>query len=110
TGMILMKTAIPKEQLYKLKPVLVDENKDIIIDTIYGTGLDTYDTCKFLYYNDFMKYRGGKVSLHHWYAYDTVYQFASGYYMVKTNYCKYKSRKLFLRFTEPGKPDLKYHY
>jgi hypothetical protein len=110
SGMILMKTTIAKEQLYKLKPVLVDENKNIIIDTIYGTGLDTYDTCNFLYYDDFIKYRAGKISLHHWYGYDTVYHFASGYYMVKTNFCKYKGRKLFLQFTEPGKPGLKYHY
>jgi hypothetical protein len=110
SGMILMKTGIAQEQLYKLKPVLTDENKNVIVDTIFGTGLPTYDTCNFLYYDDFMAYRTGKVSLHHWYGHDTVYHFASGFYMVKVNFCKYKGGKLFLRSTAPNRRDTEYHY
>lgn len=110
SGMIVMKTGIAKEQLYKLHPILADENKNIIVDTIYGTGLATYDTCNFLYYDDFTTYRTSKISLHNWYGYDTVYHFASGFYMVKVNYCKYKNEKLFLRFTDPKTSDPEYHY
>jgi hypothetical protein len=110
SGMILLQTTAGREQVYKLKPVLVDENKKRITDTIYGTGLPTYDICNFLYYDDFQAYRTKKISKHHWYAYDTIYHFAKGYYVVKVNFCKYQHKKLFLRFTDPYSSVLRYRY
>lgn len=110
SGMILFQTTISKEQVYKLEPVLVDENKKIIADTIYGTGLPTYDNCSFLYYDDFKAYRTKKIAIHRWYAYDTAYHFAEGYYVVKINFCKFYKKKLFLRFTDPYSRGLRYRY
>lgn len=40
-----------------MRPVLVDENKKKIVDTIYGTGADNIDNCDFLSYEDFTAYR-----------------------------------------------------
>src|SRR6476620_4865408 len=73
TGMILLHTNLPKENLYKLDPVLTDENKNEIYDTVYGTGKDTWDECKFLSYDDFTAYRTGRIAVHHFYEYDTFY-------------------------------------
>ena len=42
--------------------------------------------------------------------YDTVYHFAAGYYIVKTNYCEYSTRRTYLRFKEPYSNELKYRY
>jgi len=110
SGMIQVQTNISKELVYKMKPVLVGEKKRVITDTMYGTGLDTYDRCDFLFYDDFVKYRKNKIALHHWYQYDTVYHFAKGKYIVKYNFCEYMGKKLFLRYNDPYSKTIMYHY
>jgi hypothetical protein len=47
SGMVMLQTNIPKDTFYKLNPVLADENKNELYDTVYGTGKDTWDECKF---------------------------------------------------------------
>jgi hypothetical protein len=106
----MLETNVSKERMKKLNPVLVDENKKEITDTMYGTGKATYDRCNFMYYADFKKYRTKKVSLHGWYAHDTVYYFAAGKYIVKYNFCKYQDKKLYLRYLDPYTRGLTYHY
>ncbi|HWR33689.1 MAG TPA: hypothetical protein VN451_09190, partial [Chitinophagaceae bacterium] len=98
--MILMKTDLKADELKKLNPVLVDENKNIMVDTMYGTGLETYDTCRFMFYEDFKAYRTEKTKVHYWYRYDTLYRFAKDYALVKFNFCRYKrsGAMLFVRF------------
>ncbi len=109
-GMILLQTELDKQQVYKQQPVLVDENREIITDTVYGTGKDTYDTCSFLYYDDFLAYRTAKINLHYWYGYDTVYHFAAGYYVARINYCKYRNKKIYLRLADPYSQRPAYRY
>jgi len=102
--MILLKTAVTAAEFRQLNPVLVDKNREIIVDTIYGTGLETYDSCRFMHYDDFMQYRTERIKLHHWYNYDTMYYFAKDHYPVKYNYCRFKyngNNDLFLRFNDP---------
>lgn len=110
SGMILLQTNIPKEKLYKLQPVLVDENKNEITDTVYGTGKDTYDKCEFLSYEDFTAYRTKKIAIHYWYGYDTFYHFTKGGYIVKYNFCKYEGKKLYLRFRNTKSVTSGYQY
>ena len=110
SGLLLVKTDVSPENIYKLFPVLVNEKKEIIVDTIYGTGKPTYDTCNLLYYDDYLAYRTQKIKLHYWYAHDTVYHFAKDNYIIKVNFCKYKNKKLFLRLTDPDSPELHYRY
>ena len=110
SGMILLQTDAPKEKLYLLHPVLVDENKKEVIDTVYGTGLDTHDKCEFLSYEDFTALREKKIGLHHWYGYDTLYHFTAGKYLVKYNFCKYQDEKLYLRFEDPHAGSITFHY
>lgn len=112
SGMILFKTDIPDTAFNKLNPVLVDENKNSITDTMYGTGLDTYDACRFLLYSDFKAYRTAKIKLHHWYQYDTLYNFANGYYVVKFNYCRFKrtGKSLYVRLNTSNVQQPEYHY
>ena len=64
-GLLLLKTGISPGNFYKLSPVLVDENKNLIVDSIYGTGKESYDTCKFLSYEDFLRYRTQRTSIIH---------------------------------------------
>jgi len=110
SGMIIMETNMPKGSVYKMKPVLVDENKVVITDTIYGTGLPTYDRCDFLYFSDFMTYRKKKIAVHHWYEYDTMYHFAAGKYIVRYNFCAEREKKLYLRYTDPSSKRGTYQY
>ena len=110
SGMVMLKTLVPKEMVYKLEPVLVDEGKKLITDTMYGTGKPTYDLCEFLDYKDFTKYRTKKIAVHHWYEYDTVYHFAEGCYIVKYNFCEYTGKALYLRYTDPYSKSKLYHY
>jgi hypothetical protein len=110
TGMIQLQTDISKETVYKMRPVLVDEKKMVVTDTIYGTGKDTYDRCDFLFYDDFVKYRKKKIAIHHWYQYDTMYHFAEGRYIVHYNFCKYRGKKLFLRYIDPYSKSKGYRY
>jgi len=110
SGMILLHSNVEKEQVYKLEPVLVDENKKIIVDSLYGTGKPTFDTCNFLYYDDFLAYRTKRIEWHYWYGYDTVYHFAAGNYVVKLNYCKYSDQKIYLRLREPYTSETRYRY
>lgn len=112
SGMILMKTDLKADELKKLNPVLVDVNKNIVIDTMYGTGLETYDTCRFMFYDDFRAYRTERTKLHYWYRYDTVYRFASGYALVRVNYCRYQRSEamLYIRFNNPKDSNQQYEY
>jgi hypothetical protein len=110
SGMIQVEITAPMNMVYRMKPVLVDENKEVITDTIYGTGKETYDRCDFLYYDDFLKYRRNKIAIHSCYQYDTLYSFAKGKYIVRYNFCRYRDKKLFLRFTDPHKGNNNYHY
>ena len=48
--------------------------------------------------------------MHYWYAYDTLYGFAKGNYIVKYNYCKYRDKKLYLRYRDVHTRNLVYHY
>jgi len=56
-GMVIVETAVAKGMVYKMDPVLVDEDKKVIVDTMYGTDKPTYDRCDFLSYDDFTKQR-----------------------------------------------------
>lgn len=101
--MILLKTDVTATEFRQLSPVLVNKNREIIVDTIYGTGLETYDSCRFMSYDDFMQYRTQRIKLHHWYNYDTMYYFANNNYLVKYNYCRYQygnNTGLFIRFND----------
>jgi hypothetical protein len=110
SGLLLIKTDVSPENINKLFPVLVNEKKEIIVDTIYGTGKPTYDTCNLLYYDDYLAYRTKKIELHYWYAHDTVYHFAKGNYIIKVNFCKYRNKKLFLRLNDPYSRGIRYKY
>lgn len=104
SGMILLKTDVTAAEFRQLNPVLVNKSRKIIVDTIYGTGLETYDSCRFMSYDDFMQYRTNRIKLHHWYNYDTMYYFAKDNYPVKYNYCRYQygdNSDLFIRFDDP---------
>jgi len=105
SGMILLRTDLSPTEFRQLQAVLVDGKKEPVVDTIYGTGAATYDTCNFLYYDDFLAYRTSRIPVHQWYRIDTVYAFAAGYYVVRFNYCEYRrgNTDLFIRYTEPGK-------
>lgn len=108
SGMILLKTDVTPAEFKSLNPVLVDRDKRMVVDTIYGTGLDTYDTCRFLFYDDFQQYRTEKIKIHYWYRHDTAFHFANGYYLVRYNYCKFQKDgegTLFIRYNDPsGEP------
>lgn len=108
TGFLMIKTDATKSEIEKLQPVLVDANKQVVIDTLYGTGKDTYDTCTFMEYDDFVKYRTERTRLHHWYEYDTVLNFAKDHYVVHYNFCKHEGKQLFIRYMGPGHGH--YHY
>ncbi len=112
SGMIVLNTDIPRATLEKLKPVLVDDQYQVIRDTVWGTGKEdkTNDRCDFLYYDDFLANRVEKTKLHHFYNYDTMYYFAKGSYMVKYNHCKYRQKKIYLRYNDPDKGETQFHY
>lgn len=108
-----MKTNVPVLVINNLNPVLVDTDKKIVIDTLYGTGKNTYDTCTFLYYDDFIKYRTERIQLHYWYAYDTLLSFAANHYLVHYNFCKFKwdqQGSLFIRWNDPESKTTAYRY
>lgn len=111
-GMIIFETTLDTQAVYDVNPVLVDENRYPITDTIFGTGREnkTNDLCKFLYYGDFLANRKEKIKLHHWYQYDTLYGFAAGKYLVKYNFCKYRNTKLYIRYKDRYTRNLVYHY
>lgn len=100
SGIILVKTDLNADELKKLNPVLVDANKNIVVDTMYGTGLETYDTCQFMLYDDFKAYRTERTKIHYWYRYDTLYSFANEYAVVKFNFCRYErsGARLYVRY------------
>lgn len=105
SGLLMLKTDVSREEMKKLDPVLVDVNKKPIVDTLYGSGTDTYDLCRFLYYDDFLQFRISRIKVHHWYMYDTVYHFAKNHYLVRFNYCRYQSdgpTGLFIRYNDPA--------
>jgi len=108
--MIMLKTPILKNAASRLNLALVDESKTLVIDTMYGTYKATYDSCLFLKFDDFTKYRTQRIALHPWYQYDTFYHFAAVFYIVKYNYCKFRDQKLYVRYTEPYSGSQIYHY
>lgn len=110
TGLIQLSIDVPKTQIEKMNLVLVDEDKNEIIDTLFGTGKNTYDTCNVLFYDDFLLYRTQRMSTHHWYSYDTVYYFAKDKYLTRYNFCKYENKRIYLRFSDRYSRGLKYHY
>ena len=110
SGMILVETPVEKGMVYKMEPVLVDGDKKVIVDTMYGTDKPTYDRCDFLSYDDFTNQRTKKIAIHHWYEYDTFYHFAAGRYVVKYNFCEYQDKKLYLRYSEASATSKIYHY
>lgn len=64
--MILLETDATSAEMSRLNPVLVDGDRKVVIDTLYGTGLNsTADTCQFLVYEDFLKYRVAKTAIHY---------------------------------------------
>ena len=110
SGMIIVETPVAKGMVYKLEPVLVDEERRVIVDTMYGTDKPTYDRCDLLFYDDFTKQRTKKIVIHHWYEYDTFYHFAAGRYIIKYNFCEYQDKKLYLRYSDPSSRSKVYHY
>lgn len=111
SGLLMLKTTLTVAEFNQLSPMLVDGDKNPVIDTVYGTGVDSYDTCRFLYYDDFVDYRTKRIKLHYWYNYDTLYRFAKDHYVVRYNYCKYKkagNSDLFLRYKDTVTKE--YHY
>ena len=110
SGMIIVETPVAKGVVYELEPVLVDEEKKVIVDTMYGTDKPTYDRCDLLFYDDFTKQRTEKIAIHHWYEYDTFYHFAAGHYIIKYNFCEYRDKKLYLRYSDPSSKSKIYHY
>lgn len=110
SGLILLQTGIPKERLYQLQPVLVDENKKEIINKMYRTEAGTRDAFSFLTYEDFTTSRIKNIKLNNWYRYDTAYHFAKGKYLVRYNHCDYYGKKLYLRFTDPYTLGLTYRF
>lgn len=113
TGVILLKTDVTAAEFKKMNPVLVDSDKKIVVDTVYGTGKDTYDTCWFLGYEDFIKYRTERARVHHWYGYDTLLHFARGFYLIHYNFCRFKwdgRSVLFIRFNDPSTSIARYSY
>jgi len=109
-GMIMLQTDISKEKVYKMKPVLVDENKNVITDTLFGTGQPTYDRCDFMEHKDFTAYRKKRIALHYVYEYDTSYYFAAGKYIVHYNFCEYRDKNLYLRYNDSYSVETKYIY
>jgi hypothetical protein len=110
SGLILLQTKASKSAISKLHPVLVDETKKEINDTIYGTEKETYDPCVFLSYNDFNAYRAKRIQVYDGYDKDTIYHFAKGRLIARYNYCNYRERKLYLRLVDPHARELTYHY
>jgi len=110
SGMIVLETPVAKGTLYKLEPVLVDEEKKVIVDTMYGTNKPTYDRCELLFYDDFTKQRAKKIAIHHGYEYDTFYHFAAGQYILKYNFCEFRDKKLYLRYSDASSKSKIYHY
>lgn len=110
SGMVMIQTSAPHQELYKMGLKLMDENKKEVIDTIFGTRKETYDDCAFLTFEDFTALRKRKIAIHHWYQYDTLYQFAEGNFIVKFNYCKYSGKKLFLHYYDCYTHGIRSHY
>ena len=103
-GMILIKTDAATNNLDQIEVTLVEDStwifhgKGIVIDTIYGTASLMADTCRLKSHSEFMSYRTAKIQLYHGYAYDTVYGFSEGHFLIKFNLCKYRGKKLYLHF------------
>lgn len=110
SGLLMIRTDLSPAEFKNLAPVMVDADNKILIDSIYGTGKQTHDSCRVLYYDDFLAYRTERIRLHHWYGLDTVYHFANGHYVARFNYCRYDDKKLFIRFNDPATDAVKYNY
>ncbi len=102
-GVSMFQTDLSPSEIKKLDPVLVDANKMQIVDTMYGTGLPTYDSCVFLLYKDFKNRYTEKIKVHNWYGYYTMLDFAEGYYIVHYSFCRWQDKELFIRYNDPEK-------
>lgn len=110
SGMIMIETDVPKDRVYRMQPILVDENKNVIADTIYGTESPAYDTCKLMFQDDFTALRTEKIKHHRWYQYDTAYHFASGLLITRINFCKNHTKTIYLRWVFPDDKKAMYYY
>lgn len=105
TGFLMIKTDASKDEMEMLRPALFDSKRLVVVDTLYGTGKKTFDTCFFMEFGDFASYRKEKAKIHNWYNYDTMLSFAEGYYVVHYNYCKFSGKapgELFIAYMGPG--------
>lgn len=109
-GMLLVKTDLSTEQLYALHPVLTGPNKKTIVDSLFSSKKIFTDTCKLLYYPDFLAYRSAKIAANNFYHYDTLCYFAKGYYVIRVNFCTYRNQPLYIRFTITDGSKPKYQY
>jgi hypothetical protein len=110
TGLILIQTDMDPREFGKMNMTLVDSSKKVMVDTLFGTGRPTYDTCRLMQYDDFMNYRIQRIQLHYWYQYDTVYKFAKGLYLARFNYCQYKNSPLYLNWSDVNGKSGTNHY
>ncbi len=105
TGFLMIKTDASEAEMKSMHPTLVDGRKQIIVDTLYGTGKNTFDTCRFLEYDEFVGLREEKSKIHSFYRHDTMLKFAKGFYVVHFNFCKYDKDKegpLFISYAGAG--------
>jgi hypothetical protein len=110
SGLLMIRTNVTPAELKKMDPVLVDANKKLITDSVYGTGKETHDSARILFYDDFLAYRTERIKLHHWYGFDTVYHFAKGHHVARFNFCRFNNKKLFIRFHDPSTAAGEYSY
>lgn len=104
-GFLMIKTDATPAEMSMLKAALVDSKKQLVIDTLYGTGKETIDTTNIMEWDEFEKYRKEKTKIHNWYNHDTMLSFAKGYYVVRYNYCKFDNanpQDLSIRYIGPG--------
>jgi len=102
-GLIMINSDLKPAEMQKLKLVLTDGNKQIVIDTLYGSSEKNADTCYIRWGEEFLAHKTSLVAANHWYAYDTMLHFCKGHYVVRYNYCKYEepqNQLLFLRYTD----------
>lgn len=112
SGLILLKTDVSREEMLQLQPVLCDGSRQLVIDSVYGSGATLADTCRFLAYEDFRQYRISRTTISHWYKYDTVYSFAKDLFLVKYSYCRFKEpgTTLYIRYRSRRQGKWQYNY
>ncbi|HUR66708.1 MAG TPA: hypothetical protein VMZ03_10195 [Chitinophagaceae bacterium] len=104
SGLLMIQTNASPAELKKIDPLVVDGNKEVLVDSIYGTGKETADSCRILFYDDFLAYRTERTKIHHWYGYDTLFYFAKDHFVARFNFCRYDNKQLFIRFNDLSVP------